>query len=85
MARDEIWDELKDHGTEKFNADRQRFLEEATSDDDGNWTKHDTYHWSRTVNGKRLDYWPSRKKWQYDGKVKRGLKSMYALIRPNKP
>jgi len=24
------------------------------------------------VNGERLDYWPSRKKYQYRGKVKRG-------------
>jgi len=33
------------------------------------WHLHTEYHWSRTLNGKRLDYWPSRNKFQYDGKV----------------
>lgn len=30
------------------------------------------YHWSRSLSGKRLDYWPSTKKFQYDGVVRRG-------------
>jgi hypothetical protein len=33
------------------------------------WELHTEYHWSRTLNGKRLDYWPSRNKFQYNGKV----------------
>lgn len=33
------------------------------------WKKHTQYHWSRTLNGKRLDYWPSRNKFQYEGRV----------------
>lgn len=68
-------------GKEKFDADRKRFLEEATTENDGAWTEHTPFHWSRIVRGRRLDYWPSRKKWQYNNKVKRGLKSMYKLIR----
>ena len=40
-------------------------------DPDG-WTKHTDYHFSQTVAGKRLDYWPSKKKWMYDGKVATG-------------
>lgn len=70
--RDEIWDMMKEASKEKFDADRLRFLEEAQAADDGGWTKHTKYHWSRTVNGKRLDYWPSRKKYQYDGQIRRG-------------
>lgn len=70
--RDEIWDILKQHKKEKFDADRARFLEDAKRTDDGGWTKHTEYHWSRIVNGERLDYWPSRKKFQYQGKVRRG-------------
>lgn len=80
--RDEIWDALKEHSKSKFDADRARFLEEAKDprNNDGGWTKHTEYHWSRMVDGHRLDYWPSRKKWQYRGKVRRGLRGMYAII-----
>lgn len=79
--RDPIYDDMSAYFKGKFDADRARFLSAAQSDDDGKWAKHTEYHWSRTVNGKRLDYWPSRKKWQYEGRVTRGLKSMYELIR----
>lgn len=47
-------------------------MAKATSNDDGGWQKHTPYHWSRTVAGKRLDYWPSRNKYQYGGKVLHG-------------
>ncbi|MEM1088154.1 MAG: hypothetical protein AAGH90_10515 [Pseudomonadota bacterium] len=30
------------------------------------WTKHNANHWSTKVAGKRLDYWPSKRKWRYD-------------------
>lgn len=70
--RDPIWDALKEHSKTKFDADRARFLADAQATDDGGWQKHTQYHWSRTVGDKRLDYWPSRKKWQYEGKVRRG-------------
>lgn len=71
--RDEIWDTLKELSREKFNADRKRFLQEAHAESDGGWTIHSDYHWSRMVAGKRLDYWPSRKKYCYaGGKVRRG-------------
>ena len=59
--------------SEEFNALKQlnkdrkkRNLESANSD---GWNKHTPYHWSRQLGGKRLDYWPSRNKFQYDGKV----------------
>ena len=81
--RDPVWDALKQRGKEKFDADRERFRTEAIRDDDGGWTKHTPYHWSRMIDGDRLDYWPSRKKWQYRGQVRRGLKSMYAILRGN--
>lgn len=57
---------------EKFNSDRARFLEDAQAKDDGGWVKHTQWHWSRTLCGNRLDYWPSRKKWMYLNEVKRG-------------
>lgn len=67
-----IWQDLKACKKAKFDADRAHFLAEAQAADDGGWTKHTQWHWSRMVNGERLDYWPSRKKYQYRGKVKRG-------------
>ena len=50
-------------------ARRKKNLARANSD---GWTKHTSYHWSRKLNGKRLDYWPSRNKFQYDGRVMQG-------------
>jgi hypothetical protein len=70
MARDEIYDIMKAHSKEKFDADRKRHL--ANAFDDGGWVKHTPFHWSRTIDGDRLNYWPSRKKYQFKGKVRRG-------------
>lgn len=76
--RDPIWDDLKEYTRAKFAADRARFLADAEARDDGGWTKHTPHHWSRNVVGERLDYWPSRKKFQFRGRVRRG--DVYALI-----
>ena len=70
--RDDIWDAMKASAKARFDADRAKFLGAALMEDDGHWTKHTEFHWSRQVEGKRLDYWPSRKKYQYDGRVMRG-------------
>lgn len=83
MGRDPIWDALKAHSKQKFDADRARFLAEAP--DDGNWTKHTPYHWSRLINGERLDYWPSRKKWMFKGKVRRGDIRRFLTARTHEP
>ena len=72
MSDPEFWNALKWHKKEKFDSDRAKFLSDAESTDDGKWTKHTEYHWSRMVNNERLDYWPSRKKFQYKGRVMRG-------------
>jgi hypothetical protein len=77
--RDPIYDATKQHFKEKFDADRARFMAEAVAADDGGWTKHNEHHWSRDVQGHRLDYWPSRKKFQFKGKVRRG--DVMAIVR----
>jgi len=77
-----MWDALRAHKRKKFDADRARFLADAQASDDGGWTKHTEFHWSRMVNGERLDYWPSRKKFQFRGKVKRG--DVMAIVRAAK-
>ena len=78
--RDPLWDAIKERSAAKFNADRDRFFAEATAKDDGKWTKHTQWHWSRDINGERLDYWPSRKKFQWRGKVMRGLGAMHKIL-----
>lgn len=79
MTRDPIYDALKEHSKAKFDADRARFLADAATQDDGGWTKHTPHHWSRMVSGGRLDYWPSRRKFSFAGKVRRG--DVMAFIR----
>ncbi len=79
MIRDEIYDALKQHSKQKFDNDRKLFMSQAEQNDDGGWTKHTQYHWSRMVTGHKLDYWPSRKKFQYRGKVRRG--DIYQFIK----
>lgn len=77
--RDPIYDALKEISREKFDADRARFMSQAEAADDGGWHKHSQHHWSRMLNGERLDYWPSRKKYQWRGKVRRG--DVMAVVR----
>ena len=82
---DSVWDALKAHSKSKFDADRATFLAQAESLDDGGWTKHTMYHWSRLLNGKRLDYWPSRKKWQCNGKVQLGNVQAFMATQKDTP
>ena len=51
---------------EKDKERRERNLSKANPE---GWTIHTTYHWSRMLNGKKLQYWPSRNKFMYDGRV----------------
>lgn len=54
------------------------YLEAANRQDDGKWAKHTQYHWSRYVNGTRVDYWPSKSKYQIEGRIFQG--DVYAAI-----
>lgn len=53
----------------QFDIDRANSLAVAERQSDGKWKKHTAFHWSRIVLGKKLDYWPSREKYMYDGRV----------------
>lgn len=35
----------------------------------GGWTKHSEYHYSRHIGKHKLNYWPSRNKWQWGAAV----------------
>jgi hypothetical protein len=52
--------------------DKIRKAKNLTNADPQGWLQHTEYHWSRQLNGKRLDYWPSRNKFMYEGKVMTG-------------
>lgn len=58
---------------EIFNAmremDRERKERNLAAADPAGWTVHTPWHWSRDLAGSRLDYWPSRNKFQWQGKV----------------
>lgn len=53
-------------------AKRERGVRNLAAADPTGWTQHTEHHWSRTLDGKRLDYWPSRNKFQYEGRVMAG-------------
>jgi len=36
------------------------------------WTKHTAYHWQARFNGEPIDYWPSKRKWRFQGETHRG-------------
>ena len=55
---------------DKLNAaTKARKIEEAG---EAGWHCHTEYHWFKMLKGKRLDYWPSKSKFQYDGVVMQG-------------
>lgn len=54
-------------GLRKLDAERKH--RNLTAANREGWTVHTDYHWSRMLAGHRLDYWPSRNKFQYRGRV----------------
>jgi hypothetical protein len=36
------------------------------------WTRFSETHYRFVLNGLPLDYWPGKKKWQYQGKIHKG-------------
>ena len=45
------------------------------------WTCHSETHWSCSVEGSRLDYWPGTKKWKHNGKIMIGEVQDYITAR----
>jgi hypothetical protein len=62
---------------------RSRNLAHAEQVDDGRWAKHTEHHWTTTLNGERLHYWPSRNKFMHRGKVMCGDVHGYIRNREN--
>lgn len=58
---------------------RQENLSEALKEC-GGWTKHNMFHWSKSVNGLKIDYWPSTRKAQFNGVVYKQVANINDLI-----
>lgn len=54
----------------------------AKANTDG-FTKHTPWHFSRALLGDRLDYWPSKSKWMWRGKVMTGNVQEFIAKREN--
>lgn len=54
--------------TEHKRKRREKMLTQANPD---GWTQHTAYHWSRTIGGVRVEWWPS------GGKAKVGDRMVY--------
>lgn len=67
MSREdwEVFDLMKQERKEKRAARRAAF-------DPAGWTKHHDTHYSRTLLGDRLDYWPGPKRWRWRGRSMNG-------------
>lgn len=52
--------------------DKERKKRNLAAANPKGWTKHTEYHWSQDLNGSRLDYWPSKNKFRYKGKIMHG-------------
>lgn len=64
--------DMGDYFNDLREIDKARKAKNLASANPEGWTIHTEHHWSRALNGKRLDYWPSRNKFQYAGKVMTG-------------
>jgi len=60
----EIFNSMRKHDKER----RAKHLDDAQQSQIP-WTKHTEWHWSTTLNECRLDYWPSRTRFRYQGKT----------------
>jgi len=61
-----LWRAFKHHNHKR----KESNLVKAEQSELANMMVHHTqYHWSMQLVGKHLDYWPSKNKFQYDGRI----------------
>lgn len=65
-------DDTIDFFLERRRRRQERRAARLASTDDTGWSKHTVHHWYLMIDGKKLDYWPSSNKWQFDGQWYRG-------------
>lgn len=64
----ELFRDLKEHDKIR----KARNLADAQAVALPGWTIHSLVHWSRDLNGFKLDYWPSRNKFRWKNKTYTG-------------
>lgn len=66
--------DIKEWAKAKRDFDRKRKTNNMNGAfDDGGWTKHNEFHWSRILQGQKLQYWPSTNKFQHgNGRIMYG-------------
>lgn len=71
MSREdwEVFDILRQERKDKRLKRRAEFEEQYA---ELGWTRHTETHYSRTLDGDRVDYWPGPKKWRYRNKTMHG-------------
>ncbi|MGP9819241.1 hypothetical protein ACTZWW_04430 [Salinarimonas sp. NSM] len=65
----EDWREFREH---KRRRNREAGDRNMASADPTGWTQHTEYHWSRTYQGDRLDFWPSTMTFRFRGETHHG-------------
>ena len=63
----EVFQAMKEMDRER----KQRNLSAAKKRGTDGWTIHTEWHWSRVLDGSRLDYWPSRNCGDVHGFIRR--------------
>lgn len=49
--------------------------------DQPNWIRHTEHHYGLWLDGKKLDYWPGKRKWMFNGKVQVGGLAEFLVAR----
>lgn len=48
---------------------RKNVVVEPPPTEDWSWNRHSKQHWTMTLNGSTLQYWPMKEKWHWKGKT----------------
>lgn len=65
----EMFRDLKEHNKRR----RQKNLSNNEKKlGSGRWIQYTAYHYGTTLLGHRLDFWPSKNKWQWRGRIHTG-------------
>ena len=67
--------DMKDYFDDMKSLKKERKEQRISEFNPDGWTRHGEYHYSKKINGERVDYWPSTNKCQHRGRVWYGAKA----------
>jgi len=67
----DMYREMREEKQRRREENRRRAAEDMDMDRDV-WTCHNTHHYSRDLQGTRLQYWPSANRWHWNGRSHTG-------------